>query len=47
LPDQTRIFLGFLYVGLLDELALFDRPLTGEEVSLLRAEPGLLAPLKE
>src|SRR4051794_41177155 len=33
--DQTRIFLGFLYVGLVDELALFNRPLTAAEVLLL------------
>jgi hypothetical protein len=45
--DQTRIFLGFLYVGLLDELALFNRPLTAEDVCLLRAKPGLLASLKK
>jgi hypothetical protein len=45
--DQTRIFLGFLYVGLLDELALFNRPLTAAEVALLRDRPGLLTSLKK
>jgi hypothetical protein len=35
------------YIGLLDELALFGRALTVEEVCLLHAKPGSLAALKK
>jgi hypothetical protein len=45
--DQTRMYLGFLYLGLMDELAVFKRSLTEEEVALLRDKPDLLAPLKK
>jgi hypothetical protein len=45
--DQTRIYLGFLYVGLMDELALFQRGLTAEEVALLHEKPGVLSVLKK
>ncbi len=44
--DQTRIYVAFLYLGLFDEFALFNRPLTPAEVMVLREEPGLLAGLK-
>jgi len=33
--QDARIFLGLNYIGMMDEVALFDRPLTAEEVTLL------------
>ena len=40
------ILVAVNYIGLLDELALFNRPLTAAEVALLHRTPGVLAPLK-
>ena len=34
------------YVGLMDELALFSRALTPEEIDILRSQPAVLAGLK-
>src|SRR5262249_15645534 len=45
--DRTGIYVAVNYIGLLDELALFNRPLTAAEVSLLHKRPGLLTPLKK
>lgn len=45
--EQTRIFLGFKFLGLLDEFALFKRALTEEEVTTLFRKPDVLAGLKE
>ena len=45
--DKTGIYVAVNYIGLLDELALFDRPLTPEEVTHLFKSPALLAPLKK
>ncbi len=45
--DQAGIYVAVNYIGLLDELALFDRALTQEEVGLLLHKPGLLAGLKK
>jgi lysophospholipase L1-like esterase len=45
--DKAGIYLAVNYIGLLDELGLFGRPLTAEEVGLLHAKPGLLATLKK
>jgi hypothetical protein len=45
--DETGIYIGVNYLGLLDELALFNRPLTAEEVRQLHSNPGLLAGLKK
>jgi hypothetical protein len=45
--DQTRIYLGFQYLGLLDELAVFNRPVTAAEAVLLHGRPGLLTALKK
>ena len=49
--DSVLVVLGILiavnYIGLLDEFAVFDRPLTAEEVGLLKQTPGLLAGLKK
>ena len=42
---RGAIRLGVNYVGLLDELSLFDRPLTGDEVRALHALDGGVAAL--
>jgi hypothetical protein len=34
------------YIGLMDELALFDRALTHEEIDVLGSQPALLSSLK-
>jgi hypothetical protein len=44
--DHTGIYIAVNYIGLLDELALFSRPLTEVEITQLHAKPGLLAGLK-
>lgn len=38
--DQSALTLGLSYIGLLDELAVFNRPLTDAEVKLLHQAPG-------
>ena len=45
--EKTGIYVAISYIGLLDELALFDRALNAEEIAQLHTEPGLLAPLKQ
>src|SRR5262245_3071556 len=45
--DKAGIYVAVNYIGLLDELALFNRALTAEEVALLHRQPGLLAQLKK
>jgi hypothetical protein len=45
--DKAGVYLALGYVGLLDEFALFGRPLTAAEVRALHQSPGLLAPLKK
>lgn len=45
--DKAGIYVAVGYIGLLDELAVFKRSLTPEEVQTLREQPGLLAPLKK
>lgn len=45
--DKTGIYVAVNFIGLLDELALFDRPLTAAEVDRLHRQPGLLAGLKK
>jgi hypothetical protein len=44
---KAGIYVAVNYIGLLDELALFGRALTADEVRMLHGNPGLLAPLKE
>jgi hypothetical protein len=44
--DKTCIYIAVNFIGLLDEFALFDRPLTAAEVGRLFQQPGLLATLK-
>jgi hypothetical protein len=41
--DKAGIYTAVSYIGLLDELALFNRPLSAAEVSLLQRQPALLA----
>jgi formylglycine-generating enzyme required for sulfatase activity len=45
--DQAGIFFAISYIGLLDEFAIFNRPLTADEVGALQKKPGLLQPLKK
>jgi Concanavalin A-like lectin/glucanases superfamily len=45
--DRAGIYVAVNLIGLLDELALFNRPLPPEEIRALKAQPGLLAPLKK
>lgn len=45
--EQAGIFFAISYIGLLDEFAIFNRPLTAEEVGVLQKKPGLLQPLKK
>lgn len=45
--DKAGIYFAVMYIGLLDELALFNRSLTEAEVRLLHSQPGLLAALKK
>jgi formylglycine-generating enzyme required for sulfatase activity len=45
--DRTGIFFSINYIGLLDEMAVFNRPLTPEEIALLQKRPGLLQGLKK
>lgn len=45
--DKAGIYVALGYIGLMDELALFNRPLTADEVALLHKTPGLLQPLKK
>jgi hypothetical protein len=44
--DKVGIYLAVSYIGLIDEFALFNRPLTGAEIELLRSNPGVLSSLK-
>jgi Concanavalin A-like lectin/glucanases superfamily len=44
--EKAGIYLGVNFIGLLDEFALFDRPLSGPEITLLHKKPGLLAGLR-
>src|SRR5690606_15656736 len=41
-PKEATIVLGINYVGLFDELALFSRPLTANEVRALFESPDML-----
>jgi len=44
--DKAGIYVAVSYIGLLDELALFNRSLTADEVRRLHKNPRLLAGLK-
>jgi hypothetical protein len=45
--DKAGIYIAVNWIGLLDELALFNRALTEAEIKDLHKNPGLLAPLKK
>jgi Concanavalin A-like lectin/glucanases superfamily len=44
--DKAGIYVAVNYIGFLDELALFNRPLNEAEIGLLRNKPGVLSALK-
>lgn len=44
--EKTGIYFAVGYIGLMDELALFRRPLSAEQIRRLSREPGCLAGLK-
>lgn len=44
--EQAGIYVAVNYIGLLDELALFKRPLTEAEIGLLHRKPDVLAGIK-
>lgn len=41
-PDKALVMLGLSYSGLWDELAIFNRPLTAEEILQLKTSPSIL-----
>jgi lysophospholipase L1-like esterase len=45
--DRAGVYIGVNYIGLLDELALFNRALTADEVKALHSKAGLLSLLKK
>ena len=45
--ERARVYFAVNLIGLLDELAVFQRPLTAEEVALLHKKPGVLQPLQQ
>jgi hypothetical protein len=45
--EKAGIYVAVNFIGLLDEFALFNRPLTAAEVGRLHQQPGLLSPLKK
>jgi hypothetical protein len=45
--EKAGIYTAVGYTGLLDEMALFNRALTAEDVTLLHKTPGLLSGLKK
>lgn len=44
---KAGLYVAVNYIGLLDEMAVFDRPLTDEEIATLRTKPDVLAVLKK
>lgn len=45
--EKAGIYVGINHVGLLDELAVFGRELTSDEIRRLHTKPDLLTPLKK
>jgi len=45
--EKAGIYVAINYMGLIDEFAIFDRPLTADEVKTLKEKPGLLSALKK
>ena len=44
--EKAGIYVAIAWIGLLDELAIFNRMLTEKEIKDLHRNPGMLAPLK-
>jgi hypothetical protein len=44
--EKTGTYVAVNYIGLLDELAVFNRPVTADEVTALQRQPGVLSSLK-
>ena len=44
--EKTGIYIAINLIGRMDEFAIFDRPLTAEEISHLKTRPGALAGLR-
>jgi hypothetical protein len=44
--NKAGVYVAVNYIGLIDEMALFRRALTADEVKRLKAAPGLLSVLK-
>ena len=44
--EKTGIYVAVNYIGLMDELAIFNRPLTQDEIGFLRTQPDVLSSLK-
>ena len=45
--EKAGIYIAVNYIGLMDELALFNRALTPEEIGVLRSQPAVLSSLKQ
>jgi hypothetical protein len=45
--DKAGIYVAINYIGLLDELILFDRALTKEEIDLLHKKPNLIGQFRK
>jgi hypothetical protein len=44
--ERAGIYIAVNFIGLLDEFAVFSRPLTMDEVTVLHRKPGILSALK-
>ena len=44
--NRVGIYIAVNYIGLMDELALFNQALTPEEIGVLRSQPAFLSSLK-
>lgn len=45
--ERTRVYFAVNLIGRLDELAVFNRPLTADEMAVLHRKPGVLQALKQ
>ena len=43
--DKAGIYIAVNYIGLMDEIALFNRALTEDEIGILRSQPAVLSSL--
>lgn len=43
--DKAGIYIAVNYIGMMDELALFNRAMTEDEISILRSQPAVLSSL--